>query len=407
MGFRWLWPWIAGSLCAVSVAGAETATRVLTLDEALALARDQGRAVLLAKGGIEEARARQVQAGRRFQENPVLEAEGGYRRVGSDFFDFETAVTQGLDAGGRRAARMAGARAAVERAEAELAEARRLLLREVRTAFARALAARERLALRTANRKAADALLAAVERRYEAGESTALELNRARIATAAARAEQSADEAAEGAARTGLRGLLGLREPVEIRGDLAPPPPPALERLLAGLAGRRPDLQALAAEAREAEAQVRLGEALARPGVGLRAGVAREERADIVRAGVVLTLPVHENGQETRAVGRARAAALRQALAAAETEAEMEVRGRHEILTGQWAAARELERTALPALEDNETLAGKGFEAGEIGLGELLLVRREILETRLAYLDRLLETALARFELETAAGALP
>ena len=68
---------------------------------------------------------------------------------------------------------------------------------------------------------------------------------------------------------------------------------------------------------------------------------------------------------------------------------------------------RELEQTALPALDDNESLALKSFEAGEIDLGELLLIRREILETRLAYLERLLDASLTRFELEAAAGALP
>jgi cobalt-zinc-cadmium efflux system outer membrane protein len=57
-------------------------------------------------------------------------------------------------------------------------------------------------------------------------------------------------------------------------------------------------------------------------------------------------------------------------------------------------------------LEDNESLALKSFEAGEIDLGDLLLIRREILETRLAYLDRLLDASLTHFELEAAAGVL-
>ena len=123
-------------------------------------------------------------------------------------------------------------------------------------------------------------------------------------------------------------------------------------------------------------------------------------------AGVVIALPVHNRGQETLAVGQARAAALRQALAAARGAAESEVRGAYAALDRRLAAVRELERTALPALKDNESLALKSFEAGEIGLGELLLIRREIVETRLAYLDRLLEASLTRYELETAAGAL-
>ena len=381
--------------------------RVLTLDEALALAREQGAGLALARGRIEEARARQTQAGRRFQENPVLELNGGYRRADGDFLDFEAAVTQGLYAGRQRTARLEGTRAVLDRAEAELADARRLLLHEVWATFVRALSARDRGALLARNRRAAEELLAATERRYEAGEATALELNRARIVAASARAEQSAAEAGESSALAGLKVLLGLGlgEEVEIRGDLEPRPALQLEALLAGL-DRRPDLQALAAELREAEAEILLGRALSRPEVGVRGGVAREEGADIVTAGLAISLPVRNRGQETRAVGEARAGALRQALAAARGAAEAEVRGAYSSLSHRLAAVRELEKTALPALEDNESLALESFEAGEINWGELLLIRREILETRLAYLDRLLEASLTRFELETAAGVL-
>jgi cobalt-zinc-cadmium efflux system outer membrane protein len=393
------------SLCAVPAWSQEKAARVLTLDEAMAIARNQGRTVILARGRIEEARARQAQAGRRFLENPVLEATGGYRRAGAGFFDFDATVTQGLYAGRRRAARVAGAQAALERTEAELSEARRLLLRDVWVTFARILVAQDRVALLTKNGQAVDALLAAIERRYQAGEGTALELNRARVAAANARVEESEAEATASTALTGLKGLLGLKESIEIQGDLALGPPLKLETLLAGI-GHRPDLQALAAEVREAEAEILLGQALTRPDVGVRGGLAREEGADIVRAGIVLTLPVHDRGRETLAVGEARATALHQALAVAEGAADTEVRGRYSVLTRQLAAVQELEHTALPALEDNESLAGKSFEAGEISLGELLLIRREIVETRLAYLDRLLDATLTRFELETAAGVL-
>lgn len=380
----------------------------MTLQDALALARQQGTGLALARGRIEEARARQTQAARRFQENPVLETNGGYRRAEGDFFDFEATVTQGLYAGRLRTARLAGAQAVLDRAEAELADAQRLLLREVWATFVRALAARDRTGLLARSRQAAEELLAAAERRYEAGEATALEINRARISTASARAEQSVAEAEGSSALAGLEVLLGLSpgESVEIRGELAPRPPLELEALLAGL-DRRPDLQALVAELREAEAEILLGQALGRPSLGVRGGVAREEGAEIVTAGVAVSLPVHNRGQETLAVGQARTAALRQALTAARGAAEAEVRGAYSALSHRIAAVRELERTAFPALEDNESLALKSFEAGEINLGELLLIRREILETRLAYLDRLLDASLTRFELEAAAGALP
>jgi cobalt-zinc-cadmium efflux system outer membrane protein len=405
MRIRSVWPWATLFLCALPALGQE---RVLTLDEALALARERGTSIVLARGRVDEARARQAQAGRRFQTNPELEVNGGYRRAEDDFLDFEAAVSQDLYAGKQRSARLAGTRAGLERAEAELDEARRRLVRDVGTAFVRVLAARERAGFLARSREAANALRASTERRYEAGEATALELNRARVAAASARAEQSGAEAEGSAELAELEALLGLapEETVEVRGDLAPRSSPDLEGLLAGI-DRRPDLRALAAELREAEAEVLLGRSLARPGLGVRGGVGREEGAEIVTAGVVVSLPVHNRGQETIAVGEARAAALRQALDAARGAAGAEVRGRHAALARRLAAVRELEQAALPALTDNESLALKSFEAGEIDLGELLLIRREILETRLAYLERLLEAALTRFELEAAAGALP
>jgi cobalt-zinc-cadmium efflux system outer membrane protein len=399
-----MWPWAALCLYAIPGFGQE---RVLTIDEALALARERAASVVLAQGRTEEARARQAQAGRRFQENPEVEVNGGYRRAEDDFLDFEAAVTQSLYPGRQRAARLAGTQAALDRAEAEVAEARRLLLRDVWTTFVRALVAGDRVRYLERTRQAVDALLTSTERRFEAGEATALELNRSRIAAASARAEQGATEAEGNAILAELKALLGLspEETVEIRGSLAPRPPVELEALLAGL-DQRPDLRALAAELREAEAKILLGQALARPDLGVRGALAREEGAEIVTAGVVVTLPIHNRGQETIAVGEARATALRQALQAARGAADAEVRGRYSALSRQLAAVRELETTALPALEDNESLALKSFEAGEIDLGDLLLIRREILETRLAYLERLLDATLTRFELEAAAGAL-
>jgi len=405
MRFRRVWPWAALLLFPLPGFGQE---RILTIDEALALAREQAPDIVLAKGRIAEARARQAAAGRRFEENPNLEVNGGYRRAEDDHIDFEAAISQGLYGRERRSARMAGAQAALERAEAELDEARRLLLRDVWTTFVRASMAGDRVALLIRGRQSADELLAATERRYEAGEATALELNRSRTAAANARAEQSGAQAESSAALAELQALVGLppEESVEVRASPALREPPDLPALLAGLE-RRPDLRVLAAELREAEAEMILGRALARPGLGVRGGVGREEGADLVTAGVVVSLPLHDRGQETLAVGEARAAALRQALAAARRAADAEVRGRHSALLRHLEAARELERTALPALEDNESLALKSFEAGEIDLGELLLLRREILETRLTYLERLLDASLTRFELEAAAGALP
>ena len=53
-----------------------------------------------------------------------------------------------------------------------------------------------------------------------------------------------------------------------------------------------------------------------------------------------------------------------------------------------------------------KTLTTRSFEVGQLGLPELLLIRREILDTRSQYLDALLEAALARVDLDASAALL-
>jgi outer membrane protein, heavy metal efflux system len=379
----------------------------LTMSEALRLARERAATVLEAGGRVEEARARLMPASLRWRENPVVEVTGGRRHDMRSFFDYEVSVSQAFEPEVRRRARIAGAEAALAAAEAELGEVRRVYLGEVAAAFQRALVAQERLRLTEEASRISGELLATIERRYGMGEITALELNRARTAAARARAEMGAAEGERIGASGELRALLGLPAEGELTltGGLRELPRFELETLLART-GERPDLAALAAGAREAEAQVRLGETLARPEWSVRTGFTREERADIVSGGVAISLPLFRRGQEEQAVGRARADSLRAREAAVRQAAEAEVRGAFAAYQRRLQAAAEMERAALPAVEDNEALAQRSFEAGEINLGELLLIRREILETRLSHLDLLLAAHLAAVELETKAGAI-
>jgi cobalt-zinc-cadmium efflux system outer membrane protein len=116
--------------------------------------------------------------------------------------------------------------------------------------------------------------------------------------------------------------------------------------------------------------------------------------------------PVFSKGQELQAAGTARAARLRVELKAARARVDLEVRSAFEVYSRRAAAIAVLERDAIPGVTENETLTTRSFEAGELGLPELLLIRREILDTRAQYLDALLEAALARVDLEASAGVL-
>ena len=119
-----------------------------------------------------------------------------------------------------------------------------------------------------------------------------------------------------------------------------------------------------------------------------------------------VTLPMFSKGQEQRVTGAARASRLRAELEAARRRVQLEVRTAFDAYTRRLAALRVLEAEAVTGLDENEQLTTRSFEVGQIGLPDLLLIRREILDTRAQYLDALLEAALARIELDASAALL-
>jgi outer membrane protein TolC len=70
------------------------------------------------------------------------------------------------------------------------------------------------------------------------------------------------------------------------------------------------------------------------------------------------------------------------------------------------AAAEAFEQDALPNAIESEQLAQRSFEEGQISLTDLIVVRRELTDTRLEYLDRLLEAAQTAIDRDAAAGVL-
>ena len=190
-----------------------------------------------------------------------------------------------------------------------------------------------------------------------------------------------------------------------VDGGLARPSDSDLNAALQA-ASQRPELRALEAAIQEAEAELRLGLSFSRPDYGAAVRYSREEGDQIVLGGVTVGLPVFSRGQELRAVGAARAARLRAELDAARTRIQVEVRATFDAFNRRLAALRVLEAEAIPGLDENEALTTRSFEVGQLGLPELLLIRREILDTRSQYLDALLEAALARIDLDASAAIL-
>ena len=380
--------------------------RAMTLQEVLARAREQAPQILSARLGLEEARGRLLGASVRFPSNPEIEAVLGNRNgPDSRFTDFEVGVGQNFESGARRAARVDGATAALAQSAANIDEVTRVVLHQGATAFYRVVHANERIRLLNAAFELATGVHAAADRRFRAGDIAILDVNIARASLARVRAEREGVEASKSLALGELRQLLRLDGDINVETGLTQSTPLDLGQALQA-AAQRPEVRALEAGIQEAEAELRVGLSFSRPEYRLAARYSREEGDQIVLGGLRVTLPMISKGQVQRAVGSARAARLRAEVDAARTRIQHEVRASFDAYSRRLTAVRILEADAIPGLDENEQLTTRSFDVGQIALPDLLLIRREILDTRTQYLDALLEAALARTDLESSAGML-
>ncbi len=400
----------AGALLCSSWPDLATAEELqLTLDAAIEIARVRAPDVVSARGRIDEARGRLAGASVLLRQNTNLDLAAGRRYAydGSETAEADILLTQVFETGGQRGARIAGAQASIAGSEAAHDDVTRRLVHAVAVTFTRVLHADERLRIARNTETLAVEVVRITERRFAAGDIPKLELNIAQAALSRSRADVNAADASRDAIVGELRLLLGLdaETSVDARGDLAARPHYDVAALLQS-AVDRPETRLLAAENDEARADLELGEATRWPDVGVSAHYQRHERADLMLGGLSFTLPFFDNGQGRRAEASARARRLTFELDANRRRIAVEVQTAFDVYRRRIDALVELEQNALPLLDSNEALAKRSYESGQLGLADFFVVRRELLGTRIDYLDRLLEAAVARIDLQSRSGLL-
>jgi len=381
---------------------------VLDYKTTVRLASERAPAVIAARGGVGEARGRRAGAAV-VSSNPEVAVSAGPRRRGdASSTDVEVGVAQSIELGRRRGARIGMAEAAVDGAEAEAAEALRAARRDALMAYYHALAAEQRLRVARDAEAVASDIAAATERRLARGDALELDVSLARAALGRARVAVRAAEGDREVELGRLRTILAVDpgDSVAVKGDLSARRTYDLATILAG-AGRRPDVLAFAAEEEAGAAQVRLGDGRAWPDVRLGVSYAREEEADIVLGGLTFTLPIFERGQEERQVGRARRVRAATARAALLRAAGAEIAAAFAAHARRVLAVDEFEKQVIPTLDQSDRLLARSYQAGQITLADYLAARRELLDARTEYLQRLVEMAEASVELELAAGVIP
>ena len=406
--FRVLWRGsaILSVVLLLSSSSVAESAEPLTLEAALSTARQNNPQASVARQRIEEARGELTGARVLLSDNPELEAGAGRRRPrpsgGEDSTDLEVGIEQEFELRGQRGHRIEMAQAEIGSAEAEAEDAQRFLDHAVARAFYFAVASKLRLEVLQENERLGSELYDVARRRLDAGEGTPLELNTSRIRLAEARRRSIAARTERLASMARLAELVGAETSAEfgLQGDLpGDEDPPPVDVLLEHAIRSRPDLVAAASDIEAADAAVELADAESWPGLGLGASYGREEDDDIISAGIRIPLPLFTRNQGERASTRAareRLGAVRDGL-----RRSIESEARQALLAYERARSslKLYDGEVLRALEESLELLQRALDAGAVGLPEVILVHRELIEGQEGYLNARVELALARADL--------
>lgn len=380
------------------------------LDESEAIRRALARPALdeRLRAHVELARAEEIAA--RAWPNPEAswsreQIESGGTAAREDL----AVLSQRLDLSGRRGLRGAAAARRVEAAGAEAALLRLDVVAETRHAFADALAADRRAGLLRAAARRLEALARAAGRRAASGDVAGYDRRRVERERLATLARLDLEEGAAVRARARLAALIGAPDPtapIGLRGDLAVEPPPPLAALVDPLPSR-PDLLALAHEARAGELEARAAGRWFLPELELSGGLKTVDdgsRRDTgFAAAVTIPLPLLSRDRDERLRGEARARSARSRLALALAAAQADVAGLHAEATGLAAAAsRHRERSG-----DGAALlaaAEAAYRGGEVGALELVDAHRAALDADLSLVELEWAARRARIDLDRTSG---
>lgn len=348
--------------------------------------------------------------------NPKLSGERTRREVPQTGLNPENrrewtgAIEQTFEIAGQQGHRRSAAQQDLDALDATIEETRHEVHAEVEQRFVQVLALQERIATESASLKIIEDTAASIGKRVTAGEDSRLDGNLAKVEAVRARNQIGVLEEQLIEARAELASTLQLpsNELPVVSGSLsAPLPTYTLAQLQANATGR-PLLRALNYREQSAKSRLALERAARYPDVTVTLSSGREgplagrERL----TGISLSLPLPLFHHNAGPIGRA-ATELTQA----QIEREAAIRNTDASVTALWqkgqslnARVEALQKTVLPALEENQRLSVKSLQAGEISLVQLLLVNRQVLDGRRDLIDAQTELRMTRIALQQAAG---
>jgi outer membrane protein, heavy metal efflux system len=390
-----------------------SATKVLTLQDAIRLALESNPDLRAADSQISSAAGRAYQS--KLWPNPELELSAeDWPTGGGGFTDAKKLVgmSQTVPFPGKKKLDGRIGSLGVRVNEAEYGVRRVELVREVKTAFFEVLAAGRLVEVARELVAVSESSAAAARKRVQAGAAPDQEQLRAEIPLEEARTELAGFEREQAISRQKLAMLLG-------RPDLQAAPVSGALAETANLAvlkdgpaqwlARHPGVVAARAGKERTEAEFRRARLEPYPDVKLGAAGGQEAggAGSIVQFTFSVPVPIIDRSKGRKQEAQANVSGAEAALAAVEQR-----------LLRDWGTASQRLRTAveqvtnyreriLPKANEALRLVQRGFEEGKFGFIDLLDTQRTAAQVRLTYQQKLLELNIAEADIEALLAWVP
>ncbi|WP_229418211.1 TolC family protein [Massilia sp. Root351] len=374
----------------------------LTLRAALALAAQANPVLAAARYEAEAQEGLVIQAAAR--PNPTLSFERVGRSGGGESDGEKTwQLSQQLELGGKRSARLAAAERGRDAAGAALEAQRMELHASVVTAFYDVLVAQERLRLAQDGSELARRATEAANKRVAAGKVSPVDETKARLAEANVQLEQSNATAALASARqrlaahwqqpgaSGSRGAERAERAERVEGDIGLLPEPPSASAMESWRAQSPALMPARLELERRKAVSQLELANRAPDLTLSVGSKRmvdPSRSQTV-LGLSLPLPLFDRNQGNVLAAQRQADKAGAELAAAAVRLESELAQAVQELRAARQALALLRGEILPGAQQASEAARKGFEFGKHNFIDVLDAQRTLLQARAQYLTTL------------------
>lgn len=354
-------------------------------------------------------------------DNPELETEFAGGRDGTQGLEF----TQSFQLGGQRGHQRRIAKIHLEKVNAELAEAARLLTKSVKVAFYELTLVQEKLKLAKEIIEHTERMYDIAQFRFETGDISVTQANLANIQRQSALREAVKLEGALQLAQLELNALMDTPletehtatggfpgssiisfENPQVASKISPDTFSELtpEALKTHAIARRNDLRSVQLNAELTESELRLAKAANIPDLSVGALAQRNREENTLGVKLTIPLPFFDRNRAEINAAKAQQQVDTIEISSQKRKISQEVMAAYLSVKTAQKTLKFYEGDSVKLLNENLKLTRAAYELGETNLLEVILMQNEFVEMQFAYLDALAAYYKALAQLEFAVG---